>query len=340
MPPVQGPVAAATNRDGRPGMEMLSDQVSVTTFYAPNTTERGDSSADTTPSSTLSSGDDVHGVDTQFSDAVTIYDDEKLAILSFLNYIHDKPHDATLWRTPARRRTKASATRNVPTMSSMPRLVDQLRPHDHLNDSKRKPPHADDTHSSSLTSPKKRLKHDQSCVCNAQVLDRTPDSSNGLNSRMMIVCANKLCPDSTKSYHLSCVGLEEDTPSSWHCPSCTTLQSSSYLTIPLATGKAVPENLFRKPALSITYGDMIAMALRATSHGEGTFKQICEFIERRYETQLNWKLESDQRKSPVWKSSVRKILFSNPRFARHPNLKGVFCLVEPSPAATSSPLTA
>lgn len=35
---------------------------------------------------------------------------------------------------------------------------------------------------------------------------------------------------------------------------------------------------------------------------------------------------SDQRKSPVWKSSVRKILFSNMRFRKHPSDKGVFCL--------------
>lgn len=83
---------------------------------------------------------------------------------------------------------------------------------------------------------------------------------------------------------------------------------------------------------------------------QGTFKEICDFVEHQYESQLNWKLEryvdwlsfvrdersstdcvvlsscSDQRKSPVWKSSVRKILFSNIRFRKHPDDKGLFCL--------------
>ncbi|EQC27013.1 hypothetical protein SDRG_15127 [Saprolegnia diclina VS20] len=77
---------------------------------------------------------------------------------------------------------------------------------------------------------------------------------------------------------------------------------------------------------------MISHALRSMPRGEGTFKDICEYIEAQYESQLNWKLESDQRKSPVWKSSVRKILFSNSRFKRHAIIKGVFCLV-PSAAA-------
>lgn len=91
---------------------------------------------------------------------------------------------------------------------------------------------------------------------------------------------------------------------------------------------------------------------------QGSFKEICDFVEKEYESQLNWKLErcvhaasgppahkrlsltlslshhlslslscrSDQRKSPVWKSSVRKILFSNMRFRKHPEDKGLFCL--------------
>ena len=46
----------------------------------------------------------------------------------------------------------------------------------------------------------------------------------------------------------------------------------------------------------------------------GSFKEICAIVENDFAEQLNWKLESDLKKTPVWKSSVRKILFSNSRF--------------------------
>lgn len=42
---------------------------------------------------------------------------------------------------------------------------------------------------------------------------------------------------------------------------------------------------------SVTYGDMIAHALMVLPHGKGTFKAICDFVEKEYESQLNWKLE-------------------------------------------------
>ena len=65
-----------------------------------------------------------------------------------------------------------------------------------------------------------------------------------------------------------------------------------------------------------TYSDMIAHALKKLPDEHGDFKDICKVIEQDFFEQLNWKLESDLRKTPVWKSSVRKILYSNARF-RH-----------------------
>ena len=65
-----------------------------------------------------------------------------------------------------------------------------------------------------------------------------------------------------------------------------------------------------------TYSDMIAHALGKLTQRVGSFKEICAIVENDFADQLNWKLESDLRKTPVWKSSVRKILYSNARF-RH-----------------------
>jgi len=74
----------------------------------------------------------------------------------------------------------------------------------------------------------------------------------------------------------------------------------------------------RRPAASATatYSDMIAHAMRKLPCEAGNFKEICAVIGDDFVDQLNWKLESDLRKTPVWKSSVRKILFSNSRFAQ------------------------
>ncbi|CAH0491396.1 unnamed protein product [Peronospora farinosa] len=133
----------------------------------------------------------------------------------------------------------------------------------------------------------------------------------------MIACDNKKCLDRSNWYHMSCVGLNplDEPPETWYCPPC---QENTLADI--------PENQYRKPVASVTYGDMIAHALTILPDGKGSFKDICDFVEIEYESQLNWKLESDQRKSPVWKSSVRKILFSNVRFQKHPEGKGMFCL--------------
>ncbi|KDO21585.1 hypothetical protein SPRG_13270 [Saprolegnia parasitica CBS 223.65] len=169
----------------------------------------------------------------------------------------------------------------------------------------------DISNDSNRPSKKAKRKEKRYCIC------------DGESFGAMIACDNNACSDRSNWYHMQCVGLET-TPETWLCPLCQPRAA--------ATSELVPENLFRKPALSTTYGDMISHALRSMPRGEGTFKDICEYIEAQYESQLNWKLESDQRKSPVWKSSVRKILFSNSRFKRHSITKGVFCLV-PSAAA-------
>ncbi|KAJ0398321.1 hypothetical protein ATCC90586_001777 [Pythium insidiosum] len=136
----------------------------------------------------------------------------------------------------------------------------------------------------------------------------------------MIACDNKKCADRSNWFHMACVGLNpsKDPPETWFCPSCRSRDGP--------TRTEVPEHQYRKPVASVTYGDMISHALTELPDGKGTFKEICDFVEKQYESQLNWKLESDQRKSPVWKSSVRKILFSNVRFRKHPDDKGHFCL--------------
>ncbi|OWZ08614.1 hypothetical protein PHMEG_00018811 [Phytophthora megakarya] len=135
----------------------------------------------------------------------------------------------------------------------------------------------------------------------------------------MIACDNKRCLDRSNWYHMNCVGLDpvEEPPEIWYCPACQENDSAD-----------IPENQYRKPVASVTYGDMISHALTVLPGGKGSFKEICDFVETEYESQLNWKLESDQRKSPVWKSSVRKILFSNVRFRKHPERKGMFCLAK------------
>lgn len=152
---------------------------------------------------------------------------------------------------------------------------------------------------------KKKRKTRLYCVC------------QGASFGNMIACDNKKCIDRSNWFHMVCVDLDptQDPPETWYCPSCVEHDAAD-----------VPENQYRKPVASVTYSDMISHALTALPARKGTFKEICDFVEKQYESQLNWKLESDQRKSPVWKSSVRKILFSNMRFRKHPEDKGLFCL--------------
>lgn len=63
-----------------------------------------------------------------------------------------------------------------------------------------------------------------------------------------------------------------------------------------------------------TYSNRIAHALLHSPDLRSNFRDLCAIIQRDFEYELNWKLESDLRKTPVWKSSVRKILYSNSRF--------------------------
>ncbi|DBA00930.1 TPA: hypothetical protein N0F65_006130, partial [Lagenidium giganteum] len=164
---------------------------------------------------------------------------------------------------------------------------------------------ADGASSTGANHKRKKRKERLYCVC------------KGSSFGNMIACDNKKCLDRSNWYHMNCVGLDasEDPPETWFCPSCQEQDPSE-----------IPENQYRKPVASVTYGDMISHALSVLPGCKGSFKEICDFVEHEYESQLNWKLESDQRKSPVWKSSVRKILFSNIRFRKHPEDKGLFCL--------------
>ncbi|KAF0687714.1 Aste57867_20568 [Aphanomyces stellatus] len=280
--------------------------------------------------------DTTMGMTDSFGDAVTIYDEEKQTILSFLNYIREGParwkgNTAPSRRKPHKSHEKRAALPPMPTCAAAAAALTlqhwEKRKYggEHHHPASRTTSNDDgvlsdassDIHGDVKKKPKKEKRY---CVC------------DGDSHGDMIACDNKACRDRTNWYHMTCVGLDAP-PDTWLCPRCTCANADD---APATAAAAVPENLYRKPALSITYGDMIATALRATKTGEGTFKEICEFIETRYESQLNWKLESDQRKSPVWKSSVRKILFSNNRFTRHPTLKGVFCLVPP-PGSASLP---
>ncbi|KDO22007.1 hypothetical protein SPRG_12216 [Saprolegnia parasitica CBS 223.65] len=213
-----------------------------------------------------------------FSETVTMFEDEKATIMSFLTYARATPATQPIKALGDAKRPRAATPDDAMTSGD-----------DISNDSNR-------------PSKKAKRKEKRYCIC------------DGESFGAMIACDNNACSDRSNWYHMQCVGLET-TPET-----CRELQH-------------LPSwCLFRKPALSTTYGDMISHALRSMPRGEGTFKDICEYIEAQYESQLNWKLESDQRKSPVWKSSVRKILFSNSRFKRHAIIKGVFCLV-PSTAA-------
>ncbi|CEG49676.1 hypothetical protein, variant 1 [Plasmopara halstedii] len=162
-----------------------------------------------------------------------------------------------------------------------------------------------DSSDAEIVQRKKKRKGRLYCIC------------KGTSFGNMIACDNKKCLERSNWYHMDCVNLDpyEDAPKVWYCPACQKNDCAG-----------IPENQYRKPAASVTYGDMISHALTVLPGGKGSFKEICDFVEMEYESQLNWKLESDQRKSPVWKSSVRKILFSNVRFQKYPEGKGMFCL--------------
>eukprot|EP00924_Labyrinthula_sp_SR-Ha-C_P001895 maker-scaffold_30-snap-gene-2.62-mRNA-1 protein AED:0.01 eAED:0.01 QI:191/1/1/1/1/1/3/740/254 len=66
----------------------------------------------------------------------------------------------------------------------------------------------------------------------------------------------------------------------------------------------------------VTYNGMLTVTLKKMPNQEGVFEDICNYIEGKWSHLLNWKLDNDVKKNPVWRSSVRKILLSNERFRR------------------------
>uniref|UniRef100_A0A7S2D9R3 SGF29 C-terminal domain-containing protein n=1 Tax=Octactis speculum TaxID=3111310 RepID=A0A7S2D9R3_9STRA len=82
---------------------------------------------------------------------------------------------------------------------------------------------------------------------------------------------------------------------------------------------------------TVTYSDMIRQALTKLPSQQGNIKDICSMIEEDYSDVLNWKIESDMRKTPVWKSSIRKILVQSQntntsRFCTLDENKNIFTL--------------
>ena len=162
----------------------------------------------------------------------------------------------------------------------------------------------------------------------------------------MIACDSDKCK--YEWFHLACVGLTATPKGKWFCPLCTkrkakenakkkaaekekASKSSSEKGKGKKNAKAASSSSRsagekRKAAEisssssggggQMTYYLMIELVLKERPKQEGTFKEICEGVEKKFKESLNWKMESDSRKTPVWRSSVRKILFSNHRFRR------------------------
>ncbi|ETO80715.1 hypothetical protein, variant 3 [Phytophthora nicotianae P1976] len=94
---------------------------------------------------------------------------------------------------------------------------------------------------------KKKRKGRLYCVC------------RGASFGNMIACDNKRCLDRSNWYHMSCVDLDplEEPPETWYCPACQENDSAD-----------IPENQYRKPVASVTYGDMISHALTVLPGGK------------------------------------------------------------------------
>lgn len=101
------------------------------------------------------------------------------------------------------------------------------------------------------------------------------------------------------------IALEEDDEKHWFCEDC-------------AMRKRLQDEEDKKYGEKgkVTYNGMITVTLRQFKKYEATFDDICNYIGKRWEKHLNWKIENDVRKTPVWRSSVRKILLSNGKFRR------------------------
>jgi hypothetical protein len=78
------------------------------------------------------------------------------------------------------------------------------------------------------------------------------------------------------------------------------------------------------------YAKLLAGKVPLFAHitpGQGSDPNTCIF--RDFGDNLNWKLESDTRRTPVWQSSVRKIMHSSPRF-KHTADRAIFTFASPS----------
>ncbi|GBG29645.1 Inhibitor of growth protein 3 [Hondaea fermentalgiana] len=167
----------------------------------------------------------------------------------------------------------------------------------------------------------------------------------------MIGCDDDDCK--IEWFHVGCVDVTPDalsTGAKWYCPSCRAKRADERAAeMAKARAKQRKElevepvkHLVRPSSASssttsgaasvtqdadtisptgsakggITYAAMIGFALEGLDGQTGTFRAICDRIEERFADNLNWKPESENRRTPVWKSSVRKILISHNRFRR------------------------
>lgn len=158
----------------------------------------------------------------------------------------------------------------------------------------------------------------------------------------MIACDNQKCH--IEWFHVGCVGVDPGAEHAhWFCPTCreskeekkeeSDSKERKYRTGRRASGVDVSseaddivEDDEGGAKSSHTYSGMITAALKMLPNSRGTFRDICEQIEKKFKTSLNWKAESDLRKTPVWKSSVRKILISNSKFKKVDYLNNVYTL--------------
>lgn len=139
----------------------------------------------------------------------------------------------------------------------------------------------------------------------------------------MIACDNKKC--AIEWFHVSCVNMDPSklNRGKWFCPDCAGAKARDRAAAAKAAVAASQgRKRSRKPVVSAsgddpptTYSGMIARALRQFPKQRASFDDICSMIERNNPHTLNRKMESGMQK-PVWKSSVRKILFSNNKFKR------------------------
>ena len=135
----------------------------------------------------------------------------------------------------------------------------------------------------------------------------------------MIACDGPKCK--IEWFHVGCVGIKNHAElkgAKWYCPACSGSRGSN------------GQNGGRKGDSSPTYCGMITDALNAIPERKGSFKQICTQIEALYKSKLNWKFESELRKTPVWKSSVRKILISSPKFKKVEQGSSMYTLAQTS----------